>query len=49
VREIAWKAQTRLCQRYRQMMARDKLKQVVCGFQRKAATDSDLIAATLPI
>jgi transposase len=29
VREIAWKAQTRLCQRYRQMMARDKLKQVV--------------------
>ena len=29
VRAIAWKAQTRLCQRYRQMMARDKLKQVV--------------------
>jgi transposase len=29
VREIAWKAQTRLCQRYRHMMARDKLKQVV--------------------
>ena len=29
VREIAWKAQTRLCQRYRQMMARDRLKQVV--------------------
>ena len=29
VREIAWKAQTRLCQRYRQMMARDKLKQIV--------------------
>jgi hypothetical protein len=29
VREIAWKAQTRLCQRYRQMMARGKLKQVV--------------------
>jgi transposase len=29
VREIAWKAQTRLCQRYRQMMAKDKLKQVV--------------------
>jgi transposase len=29
VREIAWKAQTRLCQRYRQMMARDKLKHVV--------------------
>ena len=29
VREIAWKAQTRLCQRYRQMIARDKLKQVV--------------------
>src|ERR1019366_10754559 len=29
VREIAWKAQTRLCQRYRQMMAREKLKQIV--------------------
>jgi transposase len=29
VREIAWKAQTRLCQRYRQMMARGKLRQVV--------------------
>ena len=29
VREIAWKAQTRLCQRYRHMMAKDKLKQVV--------------------
>src|ERR1700676_3939063 len=29
VREIAWKAQTRLCRRYRQMMAKGKLKQVV--------------------
>jgi len=29
VREIAWKAQTRLCQRYRHMVARGKLKQVV--------------------
>ena len=29
VREIAWKAQTRLCQRYRHMMAKGKLKQVV--------------------
>jgi transposase len=29
VREIAWKAQTRLCQRDRQMMAQGKLKQVV--------------------
>ena len=29
VREIAWKAQTRLCQRYRLMMAKGKLKQVV--------------------
>jgi transposase len=29
VREIAWKAQTRLCQRYRHMLARGKLKQVV--------------------
>jgi hypothetical protein len=29
VRAIAWKAQTRLCQRYRQMMAKGKLKQVV--------------------
>jgi transposase len=29
VREIAWRAQTRLCRRYRQMMARGKLKQVV--------------------
>ena len=29
VREIAWKAQTRLCQRYRKMMAAGKLKQVV--------------------
>jgi transposase len=29
VRAIAWKAQTRLCQRYRSMMARGKLKQVV--------------------
>jgi len=29
VREIAWKAQTRLCQRYRQMLAKGKLKQVV--------------------
>ena len=29
VREIAWKAQTRLCQRYRRMIARGKLKQVV--------------------
>jgi transposase len=29
VRVIAWKAQTRLCQRYRSMMARGKLKQVV--------------------
>ena len=29
VREIAWKAQTRLCQRYRHMMAKGKPKQVV--------------------
>src|ERR1700693_5135350 len=29
VRAIAWKAQTRLCQRYRHMMAKGKLKQVV--------------------
>jgi transposase len=29
VRDIAWKAQTRLCQRYRHMMARGKLNQVV--------------------
>jgi hypothetical protein len=29
VREIAWKAQIRLCQRYRRMMAKGKLKQVV--------------------
>ena len=29
VREIAWKAQTRLCQRYRHMVARGKLTQVV--------------------
>jgi transposase len=29
VRAIAWKAQTRLCQRYRQMMAKDKLKQII--------------------
>jgi transposase len=29
VREIAWKAQTRLCQRYRRMIAQGKLKQVV--------------------
>lgn len=29
VRAIAWKAQTRLCQRYRQMMAKDKPTQVV--------------------
>jgi transposase len=29
VREIAWKAQTRLCQRYRRMMARGKLRNVV--------------------
>jgi hypothetical protein len=29
VREIAWKAQTRLCLRYRHMMARGKLRQVV--------------------
>jgi hypothetical protein len=29
VRAIAWKAQTRLCQRYRYMMARGKLNQVV--------------------
>jgi transposase len=29
VRVIAWKAQTRLCQRYRQMMAKGKLRQVV--------------------
>jgi transposase len=29
VREIAWKAQTRLCRRYRQMMAAGKPKQVV--------------------
>src|SRR6201995_1049268 len=29
VRAIAWKAQTRLCQRYRQMTARGKLNQVV--------------------
>jgi transposase len=29
VRGIAWKAQTRLCQRYRHMMARGKLRQVV--------------------
>jgi len=29
VREIAWKAQTRLCQRYRKMMAAGKLKPVV--------------------
>jgi transposase len=29
VRTIAWKAQIRLCQRYRSMMARGKLKQVV--------------------
>jgi transposase len=29
VREIAWKAQTRLCQRYRRMMAKDKPKPVI--------------------
>jgi transposase len=29
VREIAWKAQTRLCQRYRRMMAKGKPRQVV--------------------
>ncbi len=29
VRAIAWKAQTRLCQRYRQMLARGKLKPVI--------------------
>jgi len=29
VREIAWKAQTRLCQRYRHMMAKGKLRQIV--------------------
>ena len=29
MREIAWKAQTRLCQRYRHMMAKGKLRQVV--------------------
>jgi transposase len=29
VRAIAWKAQTRLCQRYRHMMAKGKLRQVV--------------------
>jgi hypothetical protein len=29
VRAIAWKAQTRLCHRYRQMMMKGKLKQVV--------------------
>ena len=29
VRDIAWKAQTRLCRRYRQMMARGKLRPVV--------------------
>ena len=29
VRTIAWKAQTRLCQRYRQMMAKGKPRQVV--------------------
>jgi hypothetical protein len=29
VREIAWKAQTRLCQRYRHIAARGKLTQVV--------------------
>ena len=29
VREIAWKAQTRLCRRYRQMMAKGKPKPVV--------------------
>jgi transposase len=29
VREIAWKAQTRLCQRYRHMMAKDKPKPVI--------------------
>ncbi len=29
VRGIAWKAQTRLCQRYRHMMAKGKLRQIV--------------------
>jgi transposase len=29
VREITWKAQTRLCQRYRHMIAKGKLRQVV--------------------
>lgn len=29
VREVAWKAQTRLCRRYRQMMARGKPKPVI--------------------
>jgi len=29
VRAIAWKAQTRLCQRYRQMITKDKLKQII--------------------
>jgi len=29
VRAIAWKAQTRLCQRYRQMLAKGKLKPIV--------------------
>ena len=29
MRDIAWKAQTRLCQRYRHMMAKGKPRQVV--------------------
>jgi hypothetical protein len=38
VREIAWKAQTRLCQRYRQMLGKGKLKQgVVTAIARELA------------
>ena len=38
MREIAWKAQTRLCQRYRQMLGKGKLKQgVVTAIARELA------------
>ena len=53
VREIAWKAQTKLCQRYRQMMARDKLKQIVVAAiardPRVKPKDQDWLGSSGPL
>ena len=50
VRAIAWKAQLRLCKRYRLLSARGKhVNQVVVAIAREMAAFAWAIARTVPI